>query len=48
MLKYCVKMTMLCLFNKTNEMSINLKTTQNLNQQNNAEILCKNDYALSF
>ncbi len=25
-----------------------LKTTQNLNQQNNAEILCKNDYALSF
>ncbi len=27
---------------------IHLKTTQNLNQQNNAEILCKNDYALSF
>ncbi len=29
-------------------MLIELKTTQNLNQQNNAEILCKNDYALSF
>ncbi len=28
--------------------AIKLKTTQNLNQQNNAEILCKNDYALSF
>ncbi len=29
-------------------MGYHLKTTQNLNQQNNAEILCKNDYALSF
>ncbi len=30
------------------EAIIGLKITQNLNQQNNAEILCKNDYALSF
>ncbi len=47
-LKNTVREKLDVLLKVNNRRSILLKTTQNLNQQNNAEILCKNDYALSF